>query len=458
MKGIKLFDLIKSLNRSEKQSLCYQLGLSEDKKAIILLDLITLKVKTLEELNRFLRKEFNLNSYTKSNDDVDKKARQFIVFATEKIENIKILNHLNKNKKERFRLLSKIYKDENEDLLFRKYVKKLEVTTQNSDNSQIRNELLSWKINLFGTQQMEKNLKVISNLLLEKKQQIQLNKHQQLSELYRIASNLFFDDIRISEIKPSDTDLDTLSAESDNQFYAADYLITKARFAFFSSNFKVKIDEAEGFVKKAEISTHQKNILLRRCLFIKMIAGFQYNEPLENMLKFATEVKNYNLNYGFRDSFSFFYHLLFLVLSNKIEETQLNIIKNKDLFISQETYFYIEFIEAFILLRENNLNKKNKALKAFSALRYSPNYYISLWSAFFEFAIHYKNGNYILCKSLIERIKMQLQKNKQRQFIYKDSLEIYRFYRSLIFKNKPFEHRKNINILYRFLINYITQD
>jgi|GEM_PF-2169907 len=463
MKGKKLYYLLDSLDRKERKQLHYQLSMSNDKRSVYLKAILDTSFKNIAELNEYLWAVLQAEFDKKDKVEQDKIIRRFVDFVCKKIEDLKLLNYLREHQDKRYHILTEITQEKQLENLQEHYLKKTIQFADKHSNNVLKNQCLDWQINLYGQQQKDKILKVIKGLLQEKSAYINYVYHEQLSFFYRLLSNLHLDDVRLLEeeggIKPTYETLDSLSTQSINPFYAAEYKITKARFAFFEDSFEMHIKDAEAFIYSLELIQEKRAQLLRRIYFIKTIVGFQRASKLSYLLSFSQQVIDISLAFKYRDSFSFFYHQLFLILDNQIDKAKEQYKEHADFFYTKNTLFYKKFIEALILLKNENTNhfSQSMALKIFSELTHSPNYYVSLWSKLLELKIHYEAGNVFLCKSLIERIKTFLQKNNHRLFTHEASSFIYLVYRRKLANKKMMPEKPVLSPLHQFIFEGINE-
>lgn len=460
MKGKKLYHLLNALGKNEKKNLKYHLSLSRDKRDSFLSKISKYEFESLEALNQKLSLVLKEELSTKTEVEKDKTLRRFVDYASRKIEDLKILDFLKKNGNERIRLLNLIADEENLDFLQNHYVLKAEIIAEKNKDLLLKNQTLDWQLSIFGREQKEKNFNKIKKLLKEKKLQLNNINHEQLSFFYRLLSNLYLEDIRISDeelkIDPNEKVLDQLSEDCIDKKYAVDYLITKARFAFFDEdNVGQYLEDAENLLNTINLEENERHLLTRRFYFLKLAVGFNNNFSLEQLSQYAKIVTDYNLKFQFRDGFSFFYYLMILTLDDKLEEARRIKEEYATFFFTKSTLFYSEFIDALFLLKIGNKEKQFDALVIFSKLKYSPNYYISLFSSLFEFCIYYKSDNYLLCKSLVERLKSYLYQNQQRKYTYKASVYTYNLFRSALSKRTLKKKKPTLTPLHNYIIEML---
>jgi len=457
MKGKKLYHLLSSLNRKERKQLYHQMTLSGDKRYDYLKKLLEANILEATQLSELMEEVLQEELKGKSTAEQDKVVRRLMSFLCKVIEDLLLANYLANNPENRNRLLTEISQQKQTETLQKIYLEKTLKLADKESNNSLKNLCLDWQINLYGQQQKDKNLKIISELLKDKEKHINYLYHEQLSFFYRLLSIMCLDDIRLIEKnKPTYQKLEHLAAESSNPFYAAEYKITKARFAFFEADFNTHIEEAEVFVQQVDLEQSQVQSLLRRIYFLKMGIGFQQGKPLEELLLFAKKVVEIGWTFKYKDSFSFFYYQLFLVLTNPQEKVNQETQKYGHFFYTKETLFYRDFITGFQLLKAaTETDSLHKALHIFSQLTHSPNYYISLWSKLLELKIHYELAHIFLCKSLLERIKTFLNKNKHRPFTYEASRFIYTCYRKRLSKQKLPVIRPSLSPLHQFIFDEI---
>lgn len=452
MKGKKLYYLLNSLNRQERKQLFYALEQNQDKRNIPLKKVLETKVGDLKIFNKILVEIHQKELSNKPEKEQDKIIRRWLDFASKKIEDLKLSNYLKDDLENRNRLLTKIAQKKRQEELHEYYLSKTVTLAERNRNNELKNWCLDYQINLYGQQQRDKNLKIIKKLVSSKTDYINIVYNEQLSFFYRQLSGFYLDDSRLRDGEPANLKLDQLAKESINPIYSAEYLISKARFNFFEPNFNTYLNEAEKYINDNEIDAQNVKLLNRRIYFLKMVSGFQRAMPLSELLANSSKVIEIGLHFKYRDSFSFFYHQLFLILSNQIEEAEKQQEKNGAFLYTKNTKFYINFNQGIMLLKRGEINK---AQKTFSNLTHSPNYYISLWSKLLELRIHYESNNLFLCNSLIDRIKTYLNKNNHRLFTLHASKYVNKLFVQKILKKEIAAPDFPIPPLHRFIIENI---
>ncbi len=460
MKGRRLYHLLKEISTKDRKKLIHLLQFTKDKRALIFEDILKNDFKNNKDLDEYLNNRFVEKNNNKSTIEIDKSIRRFVDYANKYLEDLLINNHLQLNKVDRMRILNEIVADGKNDYLQDYYLSKTIIQAKKNKDVNLHNQYLDWQINRYGRQQHDKNIKHIKKLLSEKKLYLNFAHHEQLSFYYRLLSTTLIDE-SISDdnkvISPSPTELDELVAKSLNKFYSGDYMITKARFSFFQDDFEELINDAITYIQNIPIKPIEKKVLTRRALFLKMVHNFNVDKPLNELLSYSKQIIDFNIALGFRDGLSFFYHLLFLVLNNDIDQCEKELEENTSLFFNDKTLFYASFIEGLIALKKNKKDNTHfdEALGIFSELKYSPNYYISLWSSLYEFLIHYLQGNMMLCKSLIERLKTFLYQHNHMEYSYEASNYVYAVFRKLLSKRLLNKEKPVLSALHKFILEFV---
>ncbi len=459
MKGKRLYHLLQELSNRNKQDISDMLQISNDKRAIYFSSILKKKFKSNEALDTSLNDLFASIS-AKDSKETDKSIRRFIDYSCKIIEDYLIAEHIKQNPSLRLKYLSKWSMQTKAEYLQEYFLSKLKNIALKLPDNSLYNEYLNAQINRYGRSQNDKHIKNIMPLLEQKKNYLNFTYHEQLSGFYRLLSTTTIDE-SISEswmVIPSHEELDKLADDSLNKIFAADYIITKARFAFFNPNFDELIEAAISKLDDYELKEKDRLILLRRAYFLKMVNGFNKDSDVNELLKYSEKILEVNLVMGFRDALSFFYHILFLIFSNKKDLAVEKMKEHEDFFFSAHTLFYKEFIEAIIIMKnsENDTSKGNDtALTLFSDLKYSPNYYISLWACLYEYLIYYKSGNILLCKSLIERMKAFLYQHKDMSYSYEASSYIYAVFRAELSTRKLNKQAPKLSILHKYILHLL---
>lgn len=438
MKGKYLYPLILSLTDKERKQLFHHSSLSKDKRYAWLRQILLKSIKDSAHFEEIIESTLKSDLKNKNSNECDSIIRRFIHFASDTIEEQKILNYLGENSVSRHTLLVEIAQRQEQVALQEIYVKKLSDLLRNSNKQHLKSLCLDWQIKLYGQQQHDKSIPTIRTLLRDKLASIHTLHYEQVANFYLLFSNLYLDDNRLLQepnpLLESLLQLETSVQADANAYYIAEYHISKARLAFFDAQFDELLIKAKNFIAEADVSTEAREKLCRRIYFLQLVNGFHQGKAVTVLLDYARRLIEFDLRYKFRDSLSFYYYQLLLIIDQKAEEFN----KSRQ----HDSYFYsgnTAFFKIFIKGMEEWLlqGRISQALGQFNQITYSPNYYISLWSKLIEIHLHYSLGNDMLCKNLNDRVGSTLEKNKFRAYTHDASQHICLFYKKVLQQKKP---------------------
>lgn len=453
MKTRKLFQLMSVIEAADQHRLLSLCEAAVDKRYAFFKKLLLLNIQSADELSRWLETQIK-EGYKKED------LRRILSFCTQEIERQLLLSAIDKDGALKAFLLAQTAIDANNDYLLEHYLKRAIKQAEKTGQAEIRNNSLSLYINQIGRRQKAKDLSLIRQLVLEKKEAVNQLHFKEQATFYRLLSGLYLDDAEIINItdgyENTYQQLEQLAKNCPNEVDAIEYKITKARFAFFDpKSFPVFINDCIGQIKSQQnYSPKERDLMARRLHFLQIVNGFHFGSSTAELLQEAALLIDIDYRHQLKDSISYFYYLLILFLEKGPKSVQEAKEDYHSFFYNRKTWFYWEFIDALILLEEK---EPLLALQQFSELVYAPNFYISLWSRFCELQIHMEQQNHRLCNSLLDRIRQVLVKNDNIRYTYNSSRELYRLGRHLLAAttDKPIEVSNQLSPFHRYLVKHL---
>lgn len=428
MKARKLFQLMSVIGTADQHRLLLICEASVDKRYAFLKELLTLNIQSADELSAWLDRQLEKGS---KKEDL----RRLLSFCTQELEHQLLLSAVDKDSALKAFLLAQTAIDANNDYLLEHYLKRAIKQADKAGQAEIKNNSLSHYINQIGRRQKAKDLSLIRQLVLEKKEAINQLYFKEQATFYRLLSGLYLDDAEIINItdgyENTYRQLDQLAENCPNEIDAIEYKITKARFAFFDPDcFPLFVDDCVSQINSQQsYGPKERDLMARRLHFLNFVNGFHFGDSTTELLQEAELLIDIDYRHQLKDSISYFYYLLILFLEKGSQAVQNQKEIYHSFFYNRKTWFYWDFIDALILLEEKGTLP---ALQQFSELVYAPNFYISLWSRFCELYVHLQQGNHRLCNSLLDRIRQVLVKNNNKRYTHNSSKELHKLGRHLL--------------------------
>lgn len=415
MIGSKFYDILNTLNNSDKRSLTNLCKRHEDKRYNALSQLLKNKLKTKEEFSLLLEDiSYEISPDSQEEKERKKNLRRFVDFACKTIENFKLQEFLTKDAKTRNFLLSQVFGETEKNNLKKHYLSKAEAISKNDywiEMSMINNNISS----MFKSHVI-KDLEGWKHLVKNKYNAV--NKYYQLemAKIYDDVSRSFLDDDRSEEIFgpyfKDGNNINSVIQTANRNVERVYYRLAQARFCF---NDPTRFHELIGIIKlhlKEGIEDEKERIILeRKYLFIQFLFNFHFGEEPKKLLEFLDQIIEIDRKQKTFDSKMIFYHHgLKAILNESTKELRDEF---DYLFQKDQTGFLNDFTIALEHLEKGEL-KLAKAI--FSELSYCKNPFVAIWSRIGEIVINLNQGNMGLCEHLIQRCKRQIKNNQSRIF------------------------------------------
>lgn len=427
MKGKRLFELIKTLSKSERRQMHFLCSASHDKRHTYVKQ--CLDISTLEEFQSQLDSIGGMFKHLKGKKK-DEALNRIIYFARQEIEDLKVKNFLSSHSKERYRVLAEIaYLDGQYDL-FNYYSEKVKKETGKEKDYITEMRQISLDINLhLRVQQDENYLEMLR--LLQKKQKLLDNHHQlESANHFWLMSSVCMDDSRLlEEMKnefPTKDRINQFVLETERRAVACLMKMSEARSNFFELDMLQKnIQEAEELIRKYSEEDEECRRQLPTVTFLKILMGIQYGYSLEKLLEWSQEMFQLSEQFKMHETIGYFFHLVFLLLDNKNKEYKELSLKRNSLYFNKDNLFYLDFLNGLSYFMNQDYDK---ALDYLKELVYNDSHYIALWSRFLEIRIHFELENHEFLESLITRTKRFLDNNAHKRFTQNSALCSYKFF------------------------------
>ncbi len=407
MKGKRLYKLINELNRTEHRQLFNSCTVSSDKRSKAFLSLLkkrNLSEKSFEEWLHEMVESWEIKDKTER----DKKQRRWVDFACKEIETLLLQNYYSESEM-RYHVLSQIFNKRNHQELTSYYNSKSIDSALLNRWHHVLIEEYDTSIRWLSRNQNTKNITSIKSLMKMRKQATSLHYHEAMSYFFTVNSSLFLDhppQFADKEIIPNQADFKKMRKSSPDTYCSILYSLAEARYNFYNQQkFESLLNNCFEQIASVALHDHDKDILLRSALYVKIIAGIYYGYPIEIMSLDARQMFEYALRNGIHDTTGFFLLLLMLLIEGDFKAYDDYLRKYKTAMFIKGTEDYTSFLHAYRLFKES---KHKSAVKLFMDISYSANHYLAIWSRLLEIAIHYNDGEVELCRVMLNRAKRMI--------------------------------------------------
>lgn len=422
MKGKSLFLLIGELNKAERHQLLNTCKRSGDKRHLVLYQLMKKHTGTKDTFEDVLFSVAKpLFGGEKDEKEKDKTMRRFIDFSIKEIEQIKLRNFLQEDQLLRHFLLSRIYESKGDASIERRYLERTGELSDQLHDRFMKAYYVDRMVDHTSRTHTKKEMKILQELLAEKNALIQKNYHAELARIYDLLSVLRFEDKELAEelrgLVLEDEEVDMLIALSGGSPEEIDYLVARARFAFFEPlKFTGFIQRSLASLKKIR-DGREKERLNRKISFLLCQHAFHFGEAPGKLLEYAQALSS-SLN-----GLELFYFHLARILDLHSRKKPLPEPKElSKIPMEPENQFRIEFLQALVYFLKG---EHSAAVKLLNQVSYVSNFQVSTWSRLMEFRLHLNKGNLNLCDSLSGRLLRHFQGNKGKEFTLSSSKELF---------------------------------
>lgn len=417
MKGKRLFQLIKELNRTEHRQLINACISSSDKRRAALLAL--LKKRNISE--RFFEKWLDdlVKSWgIKGEAEQDKKQRRWVDFACKEIENLLLFNHYNQSDK-RHHELSFLFNGRNHQDLTTYYNTKAIESAKKHQWHDILIQEYDLSVRWLSRNQTSKNISLIRRVMKMRKEITDLRYHEAMSYFYTVDSSLFLDlpsQFSDKAIIPNPVEFRQLRKSSPDEYSAILYALAETRYSFFQKpKYEKLLNDCFNLIETSDLRQRDKELLKRSVLYMKITGGIYYGYPIEKMTTDARQMFQYSLKYDIRDTTGFFLLLFFLLIEGNMAAYEDYQKKYRASMFIKGTEDYALFLSAFKHYREG---RYKPAVKLLIDISYSHSHYLSIWSRLLEIAIHYKDGDRRMCNVMVNRAKRTIASGSSPKILH----------------------------------------
>ncbi len=417
MKGKRLFQLIKELDKKEHRqmiNICKGAADKRFKPLLVILGKRHLSEHTFEQWLSKLEQE--QTDYTVK--EKDKWIRRWIDFASKEIETLLITNNLLESSSNRLQILASVFDKRNHEELTAYYVKQ-------SSNNALKEKDFTHLINDYdielrwlGRNQTRANISRIGSILQKRKEATDLQYHQSMSYFYSVNSALYIDNpnqASYKQILPTRSEFESLRNSAKDEYSQLLYSLAEARFAFYQQqNFENYLADFFVKVEKSDLPIQSKILLQRNGIYVRTIGGIYYGYPLNELLHNTEYMFSIMQQNKFYDTIGYFFLLFFLLLKSDLKRYSFLLKEHKKQFFTEDTSDYELFLDAFYKHLKGD-NKSSIAILANTA--YSKSNYLAAWSKLLEIKIHQDEGDNKFSEVLINRTKRFLKINDQQKII-----------------------------------------
>lgn len=388
MLGKKLYHLLQELNTSERKLLFSKAKKSKDKRYAFLVQLMgpkkqpdTIFTTNIEKLRTTLVKQ-------KPGADIELEIRRILDFSIKEIENLKISQLVNTDKKLRYYLLADVYKNVATKDILEDYLKKLIDVIDVEQDFWQHDFYLKSMSNLKLRTQSKTDIEDWKKLLAIQVNSVEKYYTQKRSVLLDKIASIYMDDRESvygfdENITAEKMNLELVNRIVDKQTKAIIYGAL-AQFNFENTKFTKYYKTAIELIKDEKGTA--ADYIKRKLLLLNFLHAFHTGQTAKKIIPVITEVVNIDVKYKINDQRNIF----FLFLSQIIYNNRSGPINYYTSDISQylnlkdSEYFYY-FLQAFALFTEKKYRQANKILME---LQYGKNVYIATWARLIEIYIY----------------------------------------------------------------------
>jgi hypothetical protein len=422
MVGKKLYHLISELSNSERQTIFIQAKRTDDKRFKLLLKLIGDKNYPIEDFSNklnLIKNEIDSESTNGKSGNESLKIRRFVDYCIKEIENVKIKQFMQSNRKLKAYVMCEIYKDNKNKQILEGYLNdlndELEVDFDFND-LMYKHYWIKKSIPLKLITQSEKDLKEWKRLIVLEKTTITEQYEYNMSVVHDNIVSLYF--TNQSNIKLFDKEfIDIENIEwhlentQNNLIKSVYYLILSQ--LYFSDNLKCKEYIGLSLLTLDKEKSRTADFIRRKIYLTNYFRGFHHGEPIQDTL--IDVINTVKITEYYKSSNQRDYFLLFLtqLLAND-SSFEINYL-NRDHYLtnSKSNYFnyFLNAIDYFIK------NKLAEAKKNTRKIDFNDNPMIGLWAIILEICICYKEEKYDVVEYLFTSAVNKLLLLKNEQFL-----------------------------------------
>lgn len=418
MIGKKLFNLIQELDTSERKLIFSQAKRSDDKRYSYLKKLLGTKRQSVLVFQQNLIQIQSVILPGNSNvAEVGLATRRLIDFCIKEIENIKIKQYINTNKKIRSYLLCEVYKDYEKKEILEDYLSKLIDAIDVDQDYWLYDFYLKTLSNLKLRTQTKRDIKDWKGLLLLQKDYTQKFYVKKNAIILDKVSSLYLDDKGSvdafkAQITDEKTSLALIASTHDKQTKAIIYGAL-AQFNFENKLKYQKYSELSFLSLKGEKGL-SSDFIKRKLLLVNFLHTFHFGQPAKKVLSAISAVVKIDRQYSVNDQRNiFFLFLVQLVFNDRTGE--INYFK-----VEVKKYLNLhdaEYFHSFLLALDHFINNKYKLAKRILVeISHTKNNYIATWARLIEIVINIKQENFELAENYLLNEVRRIISTKNKTF------------------------------------------
>jgi hypothetical protein len=227
-----------------------------------------------------------------------------------------------------------------------------------------------------------------------------------MSYFYTVKSSLFLDlptQFHDKQLTPDLMEIMRLLRTSPDPVNTILYNLSKARYHFYKKQkFELMLKECFALIASSSLQERDRNILERSALYLKITGGLFYGYPIPSMSQDARKMFQYTQLNNLYDTTGFFLLLFFLLIEGDVDSYTDYVKKHGPSMFVKGNENYISFLQALKYFLER---KYTQAIMMLMDVSYSQSHYLAIWSRLLEIAIHAREGEWALCKVMINRAK-----------------------------------------------------
>lgn len=415
MKGKRLFELLKCLNKTEHRQLINQCKQSSDKRAVELLALLNhrnLSEKAFDKQLNNIKTSLRFKSIT----EADKYIRRWTDYCCKEIEALIIKNKFSDQSNRHYQMAVH-YDALNNSMLSGYYCNEAISVAEEHNDQQALIDMYDIQLRWLGRNQNKQNIRQIDALLGKRKKAAERAYHKAMSYFYTVCSSLYIDNPHnhaYIKITPDKQEFENLRNSTDDEYSQILYTLSEVRFSFYNKPvFEHSIKNLFNQIASSGLTTKQKEYLERSSRYIRVIGGLYYGYPIDAMITDTERILDIMLKNRIYDTVSFFFLLFFLLIKNEIQRYNILMNKYSAMFFNNTGTDYLLLLNTLKAYKTNNEVNTTESLQLAS---YSTNLYVAAWSKLLELSIHKKNNH--LHESLLKRIKRFNKINSSHQIIH----------------------------------------
>lgn len=424
MLGKKLYYILQELNTSERKLLFSKAKKSRDKRYTFLLQLMGYKKQSAEAFTANIEKLRIILGKQKNGADIELEIRRILDFCIKEIENLKINQLVNTDKKLRYYLLAEVYKNVSTKDILEDYLKKLVEAIDVEQDFWQHDFYLKSMSNLKLRTQSKSDIEDWKHLLAIQVNSVEKYYTQKRSVLLDKIASIYMDDRESvfgfdENITAEKKNLELAKRIADKQTKAIIYGAL-AQFNFENAKFTKYYNTAIELIKDENGTA--ADYIKRKLLLLNFLHAFHTGQAAKKIIPAITEVVNIDIKYKINDQRNIFFLFLSQIIYND-RSGPINYYTtdtSQYLNLKDSEYFY-HFLQAFTLFTDKKYRQANKIL---IELQYGKNVYISTWARLLEIYINILLGRPEIAENLLANEIRLVSASKNKIFTLNSSAKL----------------------------------